>query len=72
MLFKEEKAPGNYEMKFNGSNLSSGVYFCCLHTGNYGKIKKLMNFFPIISSICLLYFPNTIKIILPYTSFDYI
>ncbi len=41
-LVNEEEAPGNYEIKFDGSNLSSGAYFYRLRTGNYSESKKLI------------------------------
>jgi hypothetical protein len=41
-LVNEEKLSGSYEVQFDGSNLSSGVYFYRLHAGNYYKTKKLM------------------------------
>ena len=33
-LVNEEKIPGNYEVKFNASNLTSGVYFYRLQAGD--------------------------------------
>ena len=33
-LVNKEKIPGDYEVKFNGSNLTSGVYFYWLQTGD--------------------------------------
>jgi hypothetical protein len=42
MLVNELQAPGNYEVKFNGSNLASGVYIYRLQAGNFVSIKKLM------------------------------
>ena len=41
-LVNEEKAPGNYEVKFNGHNLSGGIYFYTLHTGNFIQSKKMI------------------------------
>ena len=34
--------PGTYEINFDGSKLSSGVYFYKLTSGDFIKIKKLM------------------------------
>ncbi|MFZ0452234.1 MAG: T9SS type A sorting domain-containing protein, partial [Ignavibacteriaceae bacterium] len=42
MLVNEQQAPGNYEVKFNGSNLASGVYIYRLQAGNFVFTKKLM------------------------------
>ncbi len=47
-LVNEEKLPGVYEVEFNGhsdkgQNLSSGVYFYQLKTGNYITTKKMIN-----------------------------
>lgn len=41
-LVDEEKSAGNYEIKFNGSNLASGVYFYRLQTGSFSESKKLI------------------------------
>ncbi len=41
-LMNEEKMPGNYEIKFNGSNLSSGVYFYRMQTNEFIETKKLV------------------------------
>ncbi len=41
-LVNEEKAPGNYEVKFDGTNLASGVYFCQLQAGGFVDTKKIM------------------------------
>ncbi|MCL6097472.1 MAG: T9SS type A sorting domain-containing protein [Bacteroidetes bacterium] len=41
-LVNEEKAPGNYEVKFDGANLPSGVYFYRLTAGYYSEIKKMI------------------------------
>ncbi len=41
-LVNEEKLPGNYEVKFNGFNLSSGVYFYRIKAGDYMNVKKFI------------------------------
>lgn len=41
-LVDEMKAPGNYEIRFDGSDLSSGVYLYRLSTGSYVSTKKML------------------------------
>ncbi len=41
-LVNEEKPAGNYQVTFDGSNLSSGVYFYQLKAGAYNSTKKLL------------------------------
>jgi len=41
-LVYEEKPAGNYEVQFDGSNLSSGVYFYQLKSGEYIDTKKFV------------------------------
>lgn len=41
-LVNEEKIPGVYEVKFDATNLSSGMYFYRLQSGNYSEIKKMI------------------------------
>ncbi len=41
-LINEVKPAGNYKVFFNGSGLSSGVYFYRLQAGNYSAVKKLI------------------------------
>ncbi len=41
-LVNEEKPPGVYEVEFDGSQLSSGVYFYSLNAGNFSQVKKLI------------------------------
>jgi hypothetical protein len=40
-LVDEYKPAGSYTIKFNASNISSGIYFYKLTTGNYSEIKKM-------------------------------
>ena len=42
ILVNGEKPTGNYEVKFDGSNLPSGVYFYRLSAGEFSETKKLM------------------------------
>jgi hypothetical protein len=41
-LVNEEKSAGNYTVKFDGSKLSSGIYFYQLKAENYISTKKLI------------------------------
>jgi photosystem II stability/assembly factor-like uncharacterized protein len=41
-LVNEEKPAGTYEVEFNGSKLSSGIYFYQLRTGNFSETKKML------------------------------
>ena len=41
-LVKEKQSPGIYEVVFDGSNFSSGVYFYRLESSNFIQTKKLM------------------------------
>lgn len=41
-LINQEKTAGNYEVKFDGSQLSSGIYFYQLKAGDYLETRKLM------------------------------
>jgi aminopeptidase N len=42
VLVNERKAPGTYQVTFDGSGLSSGVYFYRLEAGNFLQTKKLV------------------------------
>lgn len=42
LLVNEPKAPGRYEVRFDGSGLASGVYFCRMHAGSFVETRKLM------------------------------
>ena len=41
-LVNEDFPPGNYSAEFNGSNLSSGIYFYKLETENFIGVKKMI------------------------------
>lgn len=41
-LVNGEKNPGKYEVIFDGSNLSSGIYFYRLTAGSFSQTKKLL------------------------------
>ncbi len=41
-LINKKQSAGNYKIKFNANNLSNGVYFYQLTSGNYTATKKLM------------------------------
>jgi hypothetical protein len=40
-LVKEIKNPGIYTVEFDGSNLSSGLYFYKLTAGDFSEVKKM-------------------------------
>ena len=46
MLVNKEQKPGNYEVKFDASGLTSGIYFYKLNsgtsTGSVTKSKKMI------------------------------
>lgn len=41
-LVNEIKSPGNYAIGFNGSELTSGVYFCRMQSAGFSDVKKLV------------------------------
>lgn len=41
-LINQNLTAGKYEIEFDGSNLSSGVYYCSLNVGNYVQTKKML------------------------------
>jgi hypothetical protein len=41
-LVNEEKPNGIYKVDFNGSSLSSGIYFYTLQAGKFSETKKLI------------------------------
>jgi hypothetical protein len=42
VLLDEQKAPGRYQVEFDGMKLSSGVYFYRLNAGAYVETKRMM------------------------------
>jgi hypothetical protein len=42
VLVNERREPGVHEVKFDGSNLASGVYLCRLQAGSYVQTRKLL------------------------------
>ena len=41
-LVNEVKQPGNYSVKFNGANLTSGIYFYTIKAGEFSSTKKML------------------------------
>jgi hypothetical protein len=41
-LVNEEKPTGNYEVEFDGSSLTSGIYLCKIQAGDYSSVKKMI------------------------------
>ncbi|MDR3667667.1 MAG: T9SS type A sorting domain-containing protein [Ignavibacteriaceae bacterium] len=42
IILNEFKQPGNYSVKYNASNLASGIYLYRLESGNYSAVKKFI------------------------------
>ncbi len=42
VLVNEERVAGKYSVEFDASNLTSGVYFSRLNSGEYSSIKKML------------------------------
>lgn len=41
-LINEKQSPGIYEVTFDGTNFSSGVYFFKLEAGNFSDVKRML------------------------------
>jgi hypothetical protein len=41
-LVNEQKEPGYYEVKFDGTNYASGMYFYKIEAGNFTDTKKMI------------------------------
>jgi hypothetical protein len=41
-LVNKQQSAGAYEVNFNASNLSSGVYYYKLSAGDYTAVKKMI------------------------------
>ncbi|MGA8263209.1 MAG: phospholipase D-like domain-containing protein, partial [Ignavibacteriaceae bacterium] len=41
-LVDQEKSTGTYKVNFDGSGLSSGVYFYCVRAGDYFRVRKML------------------------------
>ncbi|MBK6915050.1 MAG: T9SS type A sorting domain-containing protein [Ignavibacteriales bacterium] len=41
VLINEQKESGNYQIDFNASELSSGIYYYTLTAGNFTSTKKM-------------------------------
>ena len=41
-LVNENKSPGNYDVEFNASYLSSGIYFYKIQAGKFIETKKMI------------------------------
>ena len=41
-LVNEVKSKGNYEVEFNGSSITSGIYFYIITAGNFVQTKKMI------------------------------
>jgi hypothetical protein len=41
-LVNEEKPAGSYEVEFDGTDLTSGIYFYKFQTGSYIETKKMI------------------------------
>lgn len=41
-LVNEQKESGNYQIQFNASNLSSGLYFYKIQAGSFNQVRKML------------------------------
>ncbi|MCP5061569.1 MAG: T9SS type A sorting domain-containing protein [Ignavibacteriae bacterium] len=42
VLINKQQNPGSYSVKFDASELSSGIYFCKLMANNFSQTKKMI------------------------------
>jgi hypothetical protein len=42
VLVDEQMKPGNYEVKFDGTDLASGVYLCRMQSGDFSAARRLV------------------------------
>ena len=42
ILVNEEQQPGTYQVKFNGANLASGLYFYRINAGEFSLVRKML------------------------------
>jgi len=42
LLFNSELNSGRYEIRYNASDLNSGIYYCYLYTKEYTSVKKML------------------------------
>jgi len=42
VLANERKAPGSYEVKFDGNGLASGVYLYRLTASTFSQVRKMV------------------------------
>ncbi len=42
VLVNEKLSAGSYEVQFDGSELTSGIYFYKLETGNFKEVKRMI------------------------------
>ena len=40
-LLKKEQEAGTYEVEFDGTDLSEGIYYCGIKAGNFTAVKKM-------------------------------
>jgi hypothetical protein len=42
VLVNEVKGPGTYRVSFDGTRVSSGVYYCRMTSGRYAQTRKML------------------------------